>query len=413
MELLTGQRTHTLFDRIWLFINVSTIFYAFFFQYAVKSIDGTMLILCVTLIIFAIVQIMIVQRGVLKKSYLGPIILFVIVAVVISMVITSKGYGTDLSIRMVEYVLTAYSIYLLLKKNPDYIEIIMWSTSITIALLALASFVKGVEVSSSGAIGLEGLNSNSMSSFLLIMYFTSFCLFYKSRRFVVRMLLLCMIAVVAVVQVAAASRRGFVVLVLFTFLSLVFGIIPLKSGNKSRKKILFYILLLMGLAIALIFLRNYLLDNTLLGVRLMGLYDGGDAARDRYQAFAWQQFKEHPLLGIGLGGIAYYMGAYSHSLYYEIISCTGVLITMIFAYGIVKMLLGYWRSSKKLMVLVDQKAINYLSRIGFIFLLCILLSGIAVVMIYDFHFYFSLALLTVLLNRLNETWRKRLVRYDE
>lgn len=405
MELFVEKKPHTFFYKIWLFITIIAIFYSFFFQYAVKAIGGAMFGLCAFLILFGFVQVFFVQKGRVTKSYFDPIVLFVIISVIFTLGFTAKGYGTDLSVRMIEYVLTSYSIYLLLRECHEYIEIVFWGTSLAITLLALATFIKGVAVSSSGAIGLEGLNSNSMSSFLLIMYFTSFCLLYKKRRFLIRVLLLSMIAVVAVAQVSAASRRGFIVLVLFTFLSLVFGIIPLKSENKSKRRYFFYVLLLLGIGIALIFLQNYLLEKTLLGARLMGAYDGGDVARNRYQTFALQQFKEHPLLGIGLGGVAFHMGAYSHSLYYELLACTGILITPIFAYGIMKMFRAYWLSNRFFIAYDNQKANIYFSRIGFIFLFCILISGIAVVMIYDFHFYYSLALIVALLSRLKDSWK--------
>ena len=405
MEVFINRKLHTFFDKIWLLVTMVTIFYAFFFQYAVTAIGGVMLGLCAFLILFCFVQVLIVQKGKITKSYLDAILLFVIGSVILTVGIISEGYGIDLSVRMIEYVLTSYSIYLLLREYPDYIETVMWGTSIAITLLALASFVKGVAVSSSGAIGLEGLNSNSMSSFFLIMYFTSFCLFYKKRRFMIKIILLFMIAVVAVAQVSAASRRGFIVLVLFTFLSLVFGIIPLKAQKKSKKRFFLYVLLLLGIGIALFFLENYLLEKTILGARLMGSYDGGDAARVRYQTFALQQFKEHPFLGIGLGGVAFHMGAYSHSLYYELLACTGILMTLIFAYGIIKMLRGYWLLNKIFKTSDEQKENSFLSRIGLVFLFCILVSGIAVVMIYDFHFYYSLALLVALLSQLKNNWR--------
>lgn len=405
MEIFINRKPHTFFDKIWLLVTMVTVFYAFFFQYAVTAIGGVMLGLCAFLILFCSVQVLIVQKGKITKSYLDPILLFVIGSVILTVGITSEGYGIDLSVRMIEYVLTSYSIYLLLREYPDYIETVMWGTSIAITLLAIASLVKGVAVSSSGAIGLEGLNSNLMSSFFLIMYFTSFCLFYKKRRFMIKIILLFMIAVVAVAQVSAASRRGFIVLVLFTFLSLVLGIIPLKAQKKSKKRFFFYVFLLLGIGIALFFLQNYLLEKTVLGARLMGSYDGGDAARVRYQTFAFQQFKEHPFLGIGLGGVAFHMGAYSHSLYYELLACTGILMTLIFVYGIIKILRGYWLLDKKFKIFDEQKENSFLSRIGLVFLFCILVSGIAVVMIYDFHFYYSLALLVALLSQLKNNWR--------
>ena len=75
------------------------------------------------------------------------------------------------------------------------------------------------------------------------------------------------------------------------------------------------------------------------------------------------------------------------------------------------MLRTYWLSNKVFMNVDDQKTNIYLSRMGGIFLFCILVSGIAVVMIYDFHFYYSLALLVTLLSRIKASWR--IVEYDE
>ena len=157
-----------------------------------------------------------------------------------------------------------------------------------------------------------------------------------------------------------------------------------------------WITLIIAVIVALLYFQKYLLDSTVLGARLLGNYDGGDAARARYQAFAWEQFKEHPIVGIGLGGVAYHMGAYSHSMFYELFSCTGIILACIFLVGLFHFGFSYWRMNKLYRKAKLNKEIVYVTAECLIFWLCLVVSGYAVVMIYDYNFYFSIALLAAI-----------------
>ena len=383
------------FDRIWLLLIIILIIYVFFFQYSVKSFSGLMIVLCSSIILCGLFQIFANQHGKISKSLMGLILFFVFVASLVTIIFTSQGnYGTMLCVKMIEYVLTAYSIYLLLLNQPQYIEILLGCICVTITLLGIVSLSQGVAITSAGAKGIEGLNANIMSSFFVIMIFSSFCLFWKKRRKIITILLCLMNAIVIIAQISAASRRGFIVIILFVSLSIIFALIPHKSGNRSKKRMTLYIFFVVAIAVALVYFKNYLLDSTVLGARLMGSFDGGDAARAKYQAFALEQFRMHPIWGIGLGGIAYHMGAYSHSMYYELVSCTGLVMTMIFFAGFLGFGVKYWKINKQYRRRGNCKEIVYVSTECFFFWLSLIISGYAVVMIYDFYFYLSVALLT-------------------
>ena len=394
MDYYSEEDKVSTFNIIWLILTVILILYSFFFQYAVKSFGGLMILLCGGIIVFGTLQVFVIQRGRIEKSLLGPIVLFVFAAGIITIAISGQGeYGSDLIIRMIEYVMTAYSIYLLLSTNRRYTDIVFWCICLTITCLGLVSLFRGVVITSAGAKGIEGLNANSMSNYFIIMTFCSFYLIWKKRRPFQNFLLVVMNVIVMIAQISAASRRGFIVLILFYILSLIFALIPYKSENSSKRKSFRYMFLIVAMGIALVFFQKYLLDNTVLGARLLGSFDGGDAARTRYQEFAWEQFLKHPVFGIGLGGIAYHMGAYSHSMYYELLSCTGLVLTLVFLIGFLRFGTKYLKMNRLYRKIGTEKNIIYITAEALIFLLCLLISGYAVVMIYDFHFYISVALL--------------------
>lgn len=383
--------------RVWQFFEMILFFYTFFFQYGVTSINGAMMCLCSINIMFAIGYIFKYKKGKIVCDLFNKVIVFVMLSVFTGVFITSGGmYGKDLGIRMIEYVLTAYSIYLLLISVPTCFNKILWSIWSSIALLAITTILKGSEVTSAGAIGIENLNVNEMSSYFLMLFFCSFILFVQTRRKLTKVIIFMVDILVFLVQIRTASRRGFIVMFMLISIALIGGIIPRYTKNSTKKKIMIYMGIGIFLSVLLLLLKDYLLESTLLGARLKGAFDSGDLARKKYQEFALQQFKEHPILGIGVGGIAYYMGAYSHSLYFEIFSCTGIILSVLLLVSIIKIgldFLGIKRYSKN-----DKngKDVLCLSWIGIAYWVSILVSGVSVVMIYDCYFYLSLAILAAL-----------------
>lgn len=396
MDYGIKKNSPTIFEKIWLIMVLLLIIYSFYFQYAVKAVGGLMIVLCGAIILCGCIQIFYVQKGKLELDMMGPIIVFVLSSSVITIVLTSHGlYGTDLCIRMIEYVLTAYSAYLLLKNRFEYLRIVFWFICVSVTLLAITTFTCGTVVASTGAIGIAGLNTNSMSSFFVLAIFACFVLISIERKMVVNFILTACMIIIIGSMVAAASRRGFIVVSAFIGLSVLFGIVPLKSENKSKARFFLYFLVILLLVVALLYIQNYLLENTVLGSRLMGSMDTGDAARDKYQNFARIQFQEHTILGIGLGGIAYHMGAYSHSLYYEIFSCTGIILSCFLLIALLKYGIKFFQNQKYYKNM--DKVKYYITIEGFLYWLSILVSGISMTMIYDLYFYLSLAILATML----------------
>lgn len=397
MKIITEQQNATLFEKSWLLVSEITIFYSFYIQYCIRSVGGAMVILCGLLILFALLQIVVNQRGRLRISNMYPFVMFCILASVSTISFTSHGlYGADLSVRVIEYIFASYSIYLLLSNNPKNIDRIMWCFCVSIFLVAITSIIKGAQVTAIGGIGIENLNTNSMSSYFLLMIFCSFYLFSSQRKKSSLLLLVMMDTVTMVAQIMTASRRGFIVLAAFLFLAIAFVLVPYKTEIKSKKRFCVYIFIFFAIIVALLYFQNYILSNTLLGARLMGQFDSGDLARKKYQTYALEQFKSHPLFGIGLGGVAYQMGAYSHSMYYELLSCTGIIWSVLFLYGLAKIGIDsarIWKYSKN-----TNKMIAYICGIIVVFVACIAVSGIAVVMIYDFYFYLIIAVVSAVLS---------------
>ncbi len=395
--MIEGKRKNNrYFYQLWLLVACTLLFYSFFFQYGIKPINGVMIILCTILILFGCIQIIFVQHGKIKKDRYLYFYIFLALGFIITIFMANAKYGLDLEIRMLEYLLSSYSIYLLLKSKPEYLNIITFDISITVTLLAVNSLIKGVVVSSSGAIGLQSLNTNVMSSFFLLMAYCVFILCRNKHNLIFELLLCIMMGIVVIAQISAASRRGFLVLGMFLFAAISVYFIPLRTQYRSRMRFLMYITLTVLVIIMLLIMKDYLLQKTVLGARLLGANNTGDLARARYQAFALEQFKNHPILGIGLGGIAYNVGAYSHSMYYELISCTGLLGTTIFFFGFLGIGYDLMMVSRNKTIIKEDRSLSWLS---FIFWGCILISGIAVVMIYDFYFYIYISLLCAVLSK--------------
>lgn len=369
------------------------VFYAFFFQYGVTTINGAMLVINAVCILFGIAHL-ILKKHDLKRSPYNWIVAFVLITVSISVVFgVSTTASIDIGIRMIEYCLTGFSIFLFAvvhKRRFIYVIFYMW---LSILLLAISVLLHGAAVNSIGAVGIGTLNTNAMSSFFLLMVFCSFYLYGQTRNKMKKGLILASLLTVFFVQIQSASRRGFIVMVFMIVMNIVLAVIPYSNEENSRKKLITYSAVIIAGAIAFVGLRDYIFNNTILGQRLSGMMTGGDAARIRYQVFALEQFKRHPILGIGVGGIEYLQGVYSHSLFYETLSCTGIL-------GSVFMLCAFFALIKKLLQnLIGEnshdvsKKGRYLNKTMLIYMLGIILSGVAVVMIYDLYFYLSLALI--------------------
>lgn len=160
-------------------------------------------------------------------------------------------------------------------------------------------------------------------------------LLYKRKSRMSNMVLVIISLVLIVSIVFSGSRMTLICLILYTFC--FFGkILPnmISYESKSNKKIM----TLLIMVIVVFIIVNYIpvLRNTLIYERMISLIDvfktqeGDGVGRWILYEKAWEFFKINPLFGIGYGNYAaYYYGIYSHSTYAEMLSCTGILGTLI------------------------------------------------------------------------------------
>lgn len=384
---------HVKLPSAWEVTIALLVFYAFFFQYAVRTVSFMMLGLNALCILFAFTHILI--KGIEKrKTFYWLIILFVFSSVLIGFVFGVSSRATiSTGIRMIEYALTGFSVYLFIATHKQCFDRIVLYTWLSVFLLAITVIRKGTVVDYMGALGLGPLNTNEMSSYFVMMVFCTFLLYRKAEYKLQRVIIWASLIICFFVQIQSASRRGFVVMTFMIVLNILYTVIPFNNENYPRKKLILYSILIMIGAAAFVGLQDYILNNTILGARLSGNMISGDRARTIYHKFAYEQFSKHPIFGVGIGGINYLMGVYSHSLFYETLACTGIVGSCILLGAFIEPLqLTAKRVLSKKKGDTNKNSM-YIYKTILIYLLAILISGIAVVMIYDFYFYFSLGLI--------------------
>ena len=381
------------------------LFYAFFFQYGVTTINSAMLILNALCILLGMLKLLtgVYQK---KKSFYNWIIAFVLISVLMGLIFgVSSNASIDVGVRMIEYCLTGFSVMLFSLSQRENFFRTMFFTWLSILLLAIAVQLKGRSAFYLGAVGIGNLNTNEMSSFFLLMVFCAFCLYGITSSKLQRIIIWLSLLLVFFIQIQSASRRGFIVMIFMIVMNIVTSVIPFNNQNCSKKKLLIYFLVVIAGTIAFIELRDYILSSTVLGERLTGSMIGGDAARSRYHQFALEQFMQHPIFGIGVGGINYLQGVYAHSLYYETLACTGVIglsiLTVSFLLPLKKLVKGIFTNKMS----GDQKTKTFLYKTILIYLVAILVSGVAVVMIYDLYFYLSIGMIAAGIQQIGEDSR--------
>ena len=385
---------------VWEIIIYLLLFYTFFFQNAVKEINGALIILNVSNILFGAINN--------RKSNIffnipstTRMLVFVFVTVASSIIFgVSSTWSIHVGFRMIEYALSSICIiefYLFHKDKIKRLFFVLW---LSILLLLAYVWNNGSSVYYDGAIGIDEVNSNAFSSYILLMIFCSFYLFIVAKGWILKSITIASIVFATMAMIKTASRRGFIILLILLAMVIIFSIIPRYSKKQSINRLILYILLGVVACFGLYYISAYVLNSTTLGLRLSGKMTGGDIARKTYQAFALKQFIDRPLFGVGLGGIQAMIGHYSHSMYYELLSCTGVVGSIIFISLIVKVIkmIIYTRNKLNMVVNHNDKYMDnkFFLSLSIIYFLLIILSGYSVVMIYEFYFYLSISLICLI-----------------
>lgn len=391
--------------------------YTFFVQNAFKSISGILMVFCGVLALFAFVDVLNKRNGVIRFNSMALVGLFVAVSFLSSLLISvDVSLSMQAGLRMIEYLIIACSLCSFLTHYPSRFFAILRYIWLSVTLLCVFVLFFGEEITAAGGVGLEALNVNLLSTFIFIQIFAAFALIVKAKM-PGKILYGLSVALSFFVQVLTASRRGFIVAYLFILAAVFFCLIPRYTSQRSAKRFLL-ILLCFALVLVLLFYGgNYILEETALGERFAGYFNSGDKARAKYREVALEQFAANPVLGVGLNGLTSIMGVYSHSLYYETIACTGLIGTLFLLVALLSVLEGLWKTLRqnkskgtvsryRLQTKLPQGEVKgeadpdgaYISKLTLYYFFFLLVSGVAVTMIYDFYFYISLAIIVAVSN---------------
>ena len=407
--ILKNERIGGIISALWETVFFMLFLYAFFYQTVFKPINGAMIVLSVLCTGCMCIDMLFrggdyIANTAITYKNMGIILVFVLSSMFTSRFTSTRvAYSNLTGQKMLEYALVATSLYVYLILHPGRFSRIMIYIILPIVLLALRAITSGTETTSFGAIGLEELNVNVMSSMFLMALFCIIVLIPRNKAY--NILLLAAILILAYAQIRSASRRGFLVMAFFILATIVWGIAPFNRKKSALEKIAFNFFTFLILAIAVILISEYVLNDTALGKRLLLKNTSGDVLRKKYQAVAWELFLAKPVLGAGLSGVTNKIGVYSHSMYYELLACTGILGTVILSYFFIRTGADLYKKSKADGYMYG--ADNFLIRETFVFLLCLIVSGAAVVMIYDMYFYIWVAIIKAIEKNADEVFLRR------
>lgn len=273
---------------------------------------------------------------------------------------------------------------------------IFQSISVSVALMAISNIFTG-NITNNGGVALGDLNTNVQASVLILGTYTTLMLLQQTKRKWEKVFWGIVLILELAVQVKSASRRGTVVHIFF--LALFFLALFIREREYTK---LFNHIIVIGMGLfALPFLLGFFGDRIkkLAVFRRLSIGIGmsrGDHLRKYYQSVALQLFKESPILGQGLGAVEGACGVYSHSMYYEVLSCTGIIGFVIILFITAGFLKNVWPDRRSLRNDTENEIMQ--SIITVFYTVSLLISGVAVVYIYDNFFYIIVGMFAAIVN---------------
>lgn len=172
------------------------------------------------------------------------------------------------------------------------------------------------------------LNVNTLGTYFM---FGCWCMlflmtFQKKLRFWGIVYLIAMLLAIN----KTGSRKNliaiFILVVLWLFLIMFW-----ENKRKPLKIIVF--ILVAGIGVYII--STQVFAGSVMALRMQELIQDLTSNSDSYNRInmykqGWNLFKEHPLFGVGFYGYAYYFGGYSHTTFMEVLSCTGVVGSILY-----------------------------------------------------------------------------------
>lgn len=381
------ERQHEIVSAILAFFLGIFFIYAFWYQYAYNPIGMALPLMGGAILFIALCNLKLDCRF---YNYLLLVVVFVIYVAVFGLIVsrnvaTSKAYVLNIC----EYLIPMIGVYIYIDSDYRKLLRILKMLVISITLIAFSSLLNG-HVTNTGAIIIGTLNANVESSLLALGTVSAIIIFSSSQtKFYEKMILIGTILLFIKTQIDCASRRGFVVL-LFLILAGILVVIQTKYKNNKLIKCLVLLTAICALLVIITTLSETL-EGSVLFERFGSKANEGDRLRKVYQAKALILFLQSPLFGTGLGYVAVYAGMYSHSMYHELLACTGIFGTFILVGNLIINMVRLFLDSFKIDDSCDD--LKICARCMMLFVGAILLGGFAVVYIYDMYFYVILGLI--------------------
>lgn len=374
-----------------LFAALSGFFlYALFYQYAFSPINGALPAFAVLIFLGSFSK--------LKTSlrFYNPLIGIVALTIYLSTIGILFAFDRQITLKLlishIEFLIPLLGIYIYSAGNYNKLQNLLWVIWAAISLIAISAVYYGT-TTVTGAITAgttNTLNVNVLSSFLIIGVISGLVLISTGNcSHTAKIIVIIGIIIQFVAQVNGASRRGIIVF-LFILIAGIYAIVEIQYKKKPFVKVLFYLMVILGVMLIVNEVVNKP-DTLLLFERFRNTGYLGDTLRRNYQAKALELFLENPLFGQGMGAVGAYAGMYSHSLYYELLACTGICGMLLFFGAVLgNNLVFFYKISKKSIL---DKQYELLARLMCIFIISIFIGGMAVVYIYDMYFYIMLGLI--------------------
>lgn len=356
------------------------ILYTFWFQYSFFEIPGLLSGLGIVMLILILPEIK--QLSSFRLIY--PLIFFVIFLLVLS---AFNSTSMEYTFTIIKYITPCVGIFVYARKSQKKFKKMLTVITMACLLLAISIFSKGT-LTYEGALQLNSLNINGASNFLTFgLTLNLFLIDVKEKKLFKNVTLIIIAIILCLAQVMCASRRGFVIMS-FLVIAYIFSILKVKYRKNLFRKTL---IVLSFIALVAFIFNTYsdTISSLTIFKRLSGVNTTGDIARIRYQSVAWGLFKESPLWGNGLGAVEKSVGAYSHSMYYELLACTGI----IGFFTIVGYFINLFFKVNRIRVNSARKndIEEFYAYFTMCYILSIIVSGITMVFIYESYFYIMIA----------------------
>lgn len=365
--------------------------YSFWYQYAFSPIGGVFSFLGAIILLLSIMNIRF--SWYYYRDFL-PIVIFIVLLIFTAFFLSFfPEAAITRATSVFEYLIPMLGIFTYVDSNLRQFQKILTSLSWTITILAISSLILGHKTNT-GAIAIGSLNVNVEASLLSLGFVSNIILLgmKDSTRFY-KLFLLISTVLLFKAEIDCASRRGFVVAAFVLSLGFLFLFVKWFKGKPILK---FLVILVTGItAISLASSLYEALRSTALFTRFLNTGYTGDTGRVVLKQKAFELFIKAPLFGAGMGAVEKIAGYYSHSFYYELLGCTGLLGFLLIMYILLRHFFGYIRLCIKFKNNDDTYEDNVLFVVkGIILLICsILIGGVAVVYIYDMYFYVMISLM--------------------